>query len=222
MQSSSEENYLKAIYALYSMGSGKVSLKAIAEKLNNNPASAIDMLKKLSAKKLIQYDKSKGPKLTDKGMKLALAIVRKHRLWEVFLAEKLGYSWDEVHDIAEQLEHVTHKDLAERLDKFLDFPEYDPHGDPIPKSDGKLPKESGVVLSEFEAGKSGTVVAVNDSSTSFLKYLIQLKIGIGTKIKVVDTVEFDESMNIIIDKSEKINVSRKFCDSILLSKKLKD
>jgi DtxR family Mn-dependent transcriptional regulator len=138
------------------------------------------------------------------------------------IAEKLGYSWDEVHDIAEQLEHVTHKDLAERLDKFLDFPEYDPHGDPIPKSDGKLPKESGVVLSEFEAGKSGTVVAVNDSSTSFLKYLIQLKIGIGTKIKVVDTVEFDESMNIIIDKSEKINVSRKFCDSILLSKKLKD
>jgi DtxR family Mn-dependent transcriptional regulator len=152
-------------------------------------------------------------------MKLALAIVRKHRLWEVFLSEKLGYSWDEVHDIAEQLEHVTHKDLAEKLDEFLGFPEYDPHGDPIPKSDGKLPAESGVLLSEFEIGKSGTVAAVNDATTAFLKYLIQLKIGIGTKIKVVDVVEFDESMNIIVDKADKINVSKKFSESILLSRK---
>jgi DtxR family Mn-dependent transcriptional regulator len=219
MQSSSEENYLKAIYALYSKESGKVSLKSIAEKLDNNPASVIDMLKRLTAKKLVLYDKSKGAKLTDKGMKLALAIVRKHRLWEVFLSEKLGYSWDEVHDIAEQLEHVTHKDLAEKLDEFLGFPEYDPHGDPIPKSDGKLPAESGVLLSEFEIGKSGTVAAVNDATTAFLKYLIQLKIGIGTKIKVVGIVEFDESMNIIVDKADKINVSKKFSESILLSRK---
>jgi DtxR family Mn-dependent transcriptional regulator len=219
MQSSSEENYLKAIYALYSKESGKVSLKSIAEKLDNNPASVIDMLKRLTAKKLVLYDKSKGAKLTEKGMKLALAIVRKHRLWEVFLSEKLGYSWDEVHDIAEQLEHVTHKDLAEKLDEFLGFPEYDPHGDPIPKSDGKLPAESGVLLSEFEIGKSGTVAAVNDATTAFLKYLIQLKIGIGTKIKVVDVVEFDESMNIIVDKADKINVSKKFSESILLSRK---
>ena len=219
MQSSSEENYLKAIYALYSKESGKVSLKSIAEKLDNNPASVIDMLKRLTAKKLVLYDKSKGAKLTDTGMKLALAIVRKHRLWEVFLSEKLGYSWDEVHDIAEQLEHVTHKDLAEKLDEFLGFPEYDPHGDPIPKSDGKLPAESGVLLSEFEIGKSGTVAAVNDATTAFLKYLIQLKIGIGTKIKVVGIVEFDESMNIIVDKADKINVSKKFSESILLSRK---
>ena len=131
-QTFSEENYLKAIYHLEKQGHRKVSATAIAEELDNNPASVVDMLKRLSDKKLIQYDKNKGAVLTAAGQKVAVLIVRKHRLWEVFLHDKLGYSWDEVHDIAEQLEHIRDYDLPDRLDKFLGFPKYDPHGDPIP------------------------------------------------------------------------------------------
>src|SRR6266850_2137064 len=132
MPSFSEENYLKSIYHLSCQSEGKVSVKSIADALGNNPASIIDMIKKLRSKKLIQYDKVKGARLTSKGQDAAILTVRKHRLWEVFLKEKLGYTWDEVHDIAEQLEHIHQNDLADRLDKFLGFPEFDPHGDPIP------------------------------------------------------------------------------------------
>src|ERR1700722_4466455 len=139
MHTLSEENYLKVVYYLSLKEGEKISPTAIAESLDNNPASVIDMIKKLSDKKLIQYEKSKGVKLTEKGKKTALSIVRNHRLWEVFLLEKLGYAWDEVHDMAEQLEHIHHPGLADRLDKFLGFPQYDPHGDPIPKSNGKIP-----------------------------------------------------------------------------------
>jgi len=133
MQTLSEENYLKIIYNLYKEGLAKITPTAIAEALSNNPASVVDMIKKLVDKELLQYEKSKGVKLTDKGTLIAISIVRKHRLWEAFLLEKLGYGWDEVHDIAEQLEHVHHPELADRLDKYLGFPQYDPHGDPIPR-----------------------------------------------------------------------------------------
>ncbi len=139
MHSLTEENYLKAIYRLSEIDGNKITPTSIAEAVNVNAASVIDMIKKLTEKKLINYDKVKGAKLTDKGNKTALLIVRKHRLWEVFLQDKLGYSWDEIHEMAEQLEHVQHEDLADRLDKFLGYPEYDPHGDPIPKSNGQLP-----------------------------------------------------------------------------------
>ena len=215
-QTLSEENYLKAIYHLGKTGSEKISATAIAEALGNNPASVIDMLKKLTDKKLIQYDKVKGAKLSDKGHKAAIQIVRKHRLWEVFLQEKLGYAWDEVHDIAEQLEHIQDKQLADRLEKFLNFPEYDPHGDPIPKSNGQLPEASRIMLCDQEQGASCRVVGVRDTSPSFLQYLQQLNITIGTKIKVIEKIVFDESLILNIAKEKNVTVSKKFAENILV------
>jgi DtxR family transcriptional regulator, Mn-dependent transcriptional regulator len=216
-QTWSEENYLKAIYHIAKAGQSKAGATAISEALGNNPASVIDMLKKLVEKKLIHYDKTRGAKLTDKGNKTALLIIRKHRLWEVFLHDKLGYSWDVVHEVAEQLEHIHHSDLADRLDKFLGFPEYDPHGDPIPKSDGQMPAIPTKTLNEVEPGKSCQVVGVKDTSPTFLQYLQQLRIGIGTKLKVISRIEFDHSMQIIIGKDEAVSVSEKFVDSILVA-----
>ena len=129
------------------------------------------MLKRLTDKKLIQYDKNKGAVLTAAGHKIALSIVRKHRLWEVFLHDKLGYSWDEVHDIAEQLEHIRDYDLPDRLDKFLGFPKYDPHGDPIPQSNGHLPPMASKPLSDIEVNRKIRITNVSDSSADFLRYL---------------------------------------------------
>jgi|SRR6185312_4165530 len=215
MHTLSEENYLKAIYYLGHNDTKKISPTAIAEALNNNPASVIDMLKKLSDKKLIQYEKSKGVKLTDRGKKTAVSIVRNHRLWEVFLLEKLGYTWDEVHSIAEQLEHVHHPDLANRLDKFLSFPQYDPHGDPIPKSNGQMPELPTTLLDGVGEGKFCRVVAVKDTSASFLQYLEKLNIGIGAHIKVLDKIDYDSSVVIAVGKN-KATVSEKFTKNIVV------
>ncbi len=212
-----EENYLKAIFLLSQKENEKITPTLIAEEMNINAASVVDMIKKLSEKKLISYDKTKGTKLTDKGNKIALNIVRKHRLWEVFLLEKLGYSWDVVHEIAEQLEHIKHDELADRLDKLLGFPEYDPHGDPIPKSNGEMPRAITTMLSEIEIGKTCQVAAVKDTSAVFLQYLEQLSINIGTKIKVLDKILFDGSMAIQIGKDFKTTVSKKFAESLLVS-----
>ena len=217
MQTLSEENYLKAIYKIGMPGGAeKISPTAIAEELGNNPASVVDMIRKLVDKKLIQYEKSKGVKLTDKGRKAALLIVRKHRLWEVFLQEKLGYTWDEIHDIAEQLEHIHHPDLADKLDKFLDFPQFDPHGDPIPKSNGELPIASNITLEEMEIGKKCQVVGVRDTSTTFLQYLKQLNVGIGTKINIVEKIAYDGSLIIKIGVGQNTTVSKKFAENILV------
>ena len=216
MQTNSEENYLKTIFKLSKQAKDKVSVKSVADSLGNNPASVIDMLKKLKDKKLIDYDKSKGAQLTTDGLNLALLIVRKHRLWEVFLKEKLNYTWAEVHEIAEQLEHIQHAELADRLDKFLGFPEYDPHGDPIPKANGQLPDASKKTLSEINIGKGCRVVAVKDTSTDFLQYLQHLSIGIGTPLKVIEKIAFDSSVTIEIDENQKASVSKKFAESLMV------
>lgn len=215
MHSLSEENYLKSIFNLSQTGK-KITPTAIAESLANNPASVVDMLKKLVEKKLVQYDKSKGARLTDHGLKTALDIVRKHRLWEVFLQNKLGYSWEEVHDVAEQLEHIHHPDLADRLDKFLGFPEYDPHGDPIPQADGKMAKSFKTTLAEMEPKQQCRVVAVKDTGTAFLQYLKKLGIEIGSKINMVEKIDYDDSMVILVDKGVKTTVSKKFAESVLV------
>ena len=216
MHSLTEENYLKTIYRLAQVEGSKITPTSIAEGVNVNAASVIDMIKKLTEKKLISYDKIKGAKLTDKGTRVALMIVRKHRLWEVFLQDKLGYSWDEIHEMAEQLEHIKHDDLADRLDKFLGYPAYDPHGDPIPKSNGQMPNSFKTLLSQIEIGKTCRVAAVKDTSTIFLQYLLQLSVSIGTKIKVIDKVAFDGSMIIQIGKDNKTTVSNKFAESLLV------
>ncbi len=212
----SEENYLKVIYHLGKEAGMKISPTAIAEALNNNPASVVDMLKKLVDKKLIQYEKSKGVRLTDKGKKIALLIIRKHRLWEVFLLEKLEYSWDEVHEIAEQLEHIHNPQLADRLDKFLGFPQYDPHGDPIPSASGEMADIYKTILSEVAEGKSCKVVGVKDTGSSFLQYLKKLDIGIGTKITLVEKIPFDNSVIVSIKNGPNTTVSKIFADSLLV------
>jgi DtxR family Mn-dependent transcriptional regulator len=184
--------------------------------LKNNPASVIDMIKKLSDKKLIDYDKREGVKLTDSGLNDAIQIVRKHRLWEVFLLEKLNYNWDEIHDIAEELEHIQDDTLADRLDKFLGFPEYDPHGDPIPKANGKVPKSFSVTLANVKEGVTYKVAAVKDTSSTFLQYLLKLEIGIGTSIRLIEKIPFDDSLVISIGGREKTTVSQKFGENILV------
>lgn len=218
-QTLSEENYLKAIYNIGRLSANeKISPTAIAEALGNNPASVVDMIKKLVDKKLISYEKTKGVKFTDKGRKAALLIVRKHRLWEVFLHDKLYYTWDEIHEIAEQLEHIQHPELADRLDKYLGFPQFDPHGDPIPKSNGEIPPTSTTTLEEIEVGKKCTVVGVKDTSTPFLQYLKQLNVGIGTKISVMERIAYDGSVIIKIGTGNNTTVSRKFSENILVAR----
>jgi len=216
MHTLSEENYLKAIYNLDKQGLTKITPTAISESLGNNPASVVDMLKKLVEKKLLQYEKSKGVKLTHTGQNVAISIVRKHRLWEAFLLERLGYGWDEVHDIAEQLEHVYHPELADRLDKYLGFPQYDPHGDPIPKANGESAVSYKTLLAEIDENKKCRVVAVKDTSTPFLQYLRKLNIGIGTSISVIEKIPFDGSLTISINNELQQTVSRLFADNLLV------
>lgn len=216
MQTQSEENYLKAIFHLYKQGTDKISITALASLLGNNPASVIEMLKKLEEKKLILYNKVQGVKLKPEGIETAILVIRKHRLWEMFLQEKLGYTWDEVHEIAEQLEHVKDEKLADRLDKFLGFPEFDPHGEPIPSSDGKFPNVLLKTLSDIKPGDLCEVISVKDTSKTFLQYLHKLNIGIGTKIKVIEKQDFDNSIFILFG-DQKISVSKKFAESLQVS-----
>jgi DtxR family Mn-dependent transcriptional regulator len=217
MNTLSEENYLKAILRLSQKSNEKITATAIAEALGNNAASVIDMIKKLTDKNLIEYDKKKGARLTPQGLKDSILIMRKHRLWEVFLLEKLGYHWDEIHEIAEELEHISDATLADRLDKFLGFPEYDPHGDPIPTSSGKLPKTYTVSLSDAKTGANCRVAAVRDTSAAFLQYLVKLGIGINSQIKVMEKISYDGSLVIKINNGENVTVSQKFSENILIS-----
>ncbi|TWI96635.1 DtxR family iron (metal) dependent repressor [Mucilaginibacter frigoritolerans] len=216
MYTLSEENYLKAIYRLSQEKGQKITPKAISDVLGNNPASVVDMIRKLVEKELIDYDKKKGVHLTTQGQKNAVLIVRRHRLWEVFLLEKLGYQWDEIHAIAEELEHIKDDTLADRLDKFLEFPEYDPHGDPIPKANGKVPKSYSVTLANLKEGTICRVAAVRDTSSTFLQYLLKLDIGIGTTIQLIEKIPFDGSLVISIGSNDKTTVSQKFGESILV------
>ena len=214
-QTLSEENYLKAIYHIGKQG-GKVSATAISEELANNPASVVDMLKRLREKKLIQYDKTKGAALTGSGHKIALSVIRKHRLWEVFLHDKLGYTWDEVHDIAEQLEHIRDYDLPDRLEKFLGFPEYDPHGDPIPKSNGNLPVSRSKPLSEMEAGRKVKITSVSDSSPDFLRYLNKQGIGLNHTITIREIQVFDRSVLVELKGKKEVYLSAEAAKKIFV------
>ncbi|RNC88271.1 MAG: metal-dependent transcriptional regulator [Winogradskyella sp.] len=193
-----EENYLKAIYHLSEDGSTVVSTNAIADKIETKASSVTDMLKKLAEKNLITHIKYKGVTLTETGRRTAINIVRKHRLWEVFLVEKLNFSWDEVHDVAEQLEHIKSPKLIKELDAFLEFPTHDPHGDPIPNANGKIKQTKKIILSNAQNNINYACVGVIDSSSEFLKYLDKHNISIGTSLKVIDKEKFDLSMTIVI------------------------
>lgn len=196
----SEENYLKTIYHITTSSGVEVNTNAIAEKMKTKASSVTDMLKKLAEKELLVYKKYQGAFLTDKGKLMAKMIVRKHRLWEVFLVEKLHFSWDEVHDIAEQLEHIKSEQLINKLDDFLGNPKEDPHGDPIPDVNGKISKVAKTLLAELNENQIGICVGVKDSSTQFLKYLDKNKIMLGTKIAVLAKEEFDLSLKIKVEE----------------------
>lgn len=217
MLSNTEENYLKALLYLSSERPDKpeAGTNDLATHLGVKPATVTDMLKKLKEKQFVHYEKYGKISLTAAGREIAMFIMRKHRLWETFLCDTLAFTWDEVHEVAEQLEHIQSDKLIERLDQFLGHPEYDPHGDPIPKPNGKLPRKATQLLSAMEKNQSAKVAAVKDTSAEFLQYLEQLAIGIGTRIKVVDLIAFDGSMVIQTGKA-KITVSEKFSNSLLV------
>lgn len=211
-----EENYLKSIYHLSTKNSlGETSTNGIAEFLTIKPATVTSMLKKLREKDLILYERYGKVTLTQQGNSLALQIIRKHRLWEVFLVDKLQFEWDEVHEVAEQLEHIRSQKLIDKLDDFLNHPSHDPHGDPIPNNDGFLKNVKRISLTEANLGKTYQVIAVNDSSSDLLQYLLQLRITLSTSITVVRKIEFDQSLQIIVHNQE-INVSEKFAQHIFI------
>lgn len=197
----SEENYLKVIYHLSNLSPKGVNTNAIAAMLDTKASSVTDMLKKLSEKDWINYQKYQGVSLTDIGKLNAKIIVRKHRLWEVFLVEKLGFAWDEVHEVAEELEHIQSEKLINQLDQFLNFPSFDPHGDPIPNAKGEIIKIEKQLISEIEVGRTITCVGVKDTSVDFLQYLNKQNISLGTKIKVLEKEPFDGTLKIEINNS---------------------
>jgi DtxR family Mn-dependent transcriptional regulator len=213
----SEENYLKTIYHLELDADKGISTNAIAKKLETKASSVTDMIKKLSEKEVVVYKKYKGVTLTIFGKRVAASIVRKHRLWEVFLVEKLNFSWDEVHDVAEQLEHIKSPKLVDQLDSFLGFPSHDPHGDPIPDKEGNFKTIEKSLLSTLKKNEIGVCVGVNDSSSEFLKFLDKKGITLGKQIIVLEKEEFDDSLSIKID-NKKLSISNKIANNLYIQK----
>lgn len=211
----SEENYIKVIYHLSQVSPKGVNTNAIAGMLDTKASSVTDMLKKLSEKELVSYQKYQGVTLTNKGFHLAKMIVRKHRLWEVFLVDKLNFSWDEVHEIAEELEHIKSEKLIDSLDEFLGFPAFDPHGDPIPNDKGEIVKMEKLLLSEAIVDKNYVCVGVKNSSVEFLQYLDKQKISLGSTIKIVTKEEFDSSLTIMLD-AKTISISNKIAENLFI------
>jgi DtxR family Mn-dependent transcriptional regulator len=212
----SEENYIKTIFHLQKK-EGTVTTNELAGELKTRPASVTDMMKKLKAKKLLHYQPYQGFRLTTDGSKVALGIIRRHRLWEYFLAEKLKFTWDEVHEVAEELEHVSNKKLIDKLDAYLGFPKKDPHGDPIPDAQGKIESGKKIRLPEVPLNTSCLVSGVSNQSGEILDLLKHKKISIGTVIEVRKRFEFDQSLEIRTGKQTIINISRELAENILIS-----
>ena len=218
MNSQTEENYLKAIFYLTYQVENWASTTALAERLKTKASSITDMVQKLAEKGFVDYKKYQGVRLTVNGKKIALGIIRKHRLWEVFLVDKLDFKWDEVHEIAEQLEHIQSKDLTDRLDAFLDFPKFDPHGDPIPDKDGNLVEHAqSISLDNLQKAERGIVVGVNDSNDHFLRFLDEHALVLGVKLTVLDIFPYDGSVRIKVGKEEK-SLSHKVAKNLFVQR----
>ena len=211
----SEENYIKAIYHLQKVD-GMVTTNELAAELQTKPASITDMMKKLKVKKLLNYQPYQGFRLTADGTKVALGIIRRHRLWEFFLAEKLKFTWDEVHEVAEDLEHVSNKKLIDKLDEYLGFPRIDPHGDPIPDANGKIEISKKICITELAVNTVSTVASVSDHSSEILELLEHKKIAIGTKVEVKKKFEFDNSLEIKINRQPVITISEQLAKNIFV------
>ena len=217
MNSFTEENYLKAIYKLLEKGAKKVSTSSISEMVDTAPASVTDMLKKLATKKCIHYQKYQGVSLTANGKKVAIEIIRKHRLWELFLVEKLNFKWDEVHDIAEQLEHIQSALLIERLDLFLDYPKFDPHGDPIPDVKGIIHAQKSRPLSELDENNKVIITGVIDHSPLFLQHIEKIGLSLGKEFNVEERFNYDQSFHIVIKPGKSVtHISHDVAKNILV------
>lgn len=220
MLSFTEENYLKAIFKITESAQKAASTNSIAGRLQTSAASVTDMLKRLADKEVINYEKYRGVTLTNQGSRLATKLIRKHRLWETFLVKKLYFSWEEVHELAEQLEHIQSDELINRLDNFLGNPKFDPHGDPIPNAEGKFTLRNQVSLDQFHEGDTGVLVGVKEHETSFLNYLNDLNINLGTEIKVLTINNFDLTRKVEINKIGGHMFSSQICKKLYVKKSL--
>ncbi|HMW67598.1 MAG TPA: metal-dependent transcriptional regulator [Chitinophagaceae bacterium] len=214
-----EENYLKYIFQLLDdLDTETVKTNDLAYKLEHSPATVTDMLKKLSDKKLVQYKKYYGASLTKVGRQTAIKVLRKHRLWETFLVRNLKFTWDKVHEIAEQLEHVQSDELVERLDEFLGFPKFDPHGDPIPDKHGYFHFAQQIALTDAKLKENYILAGVNDASTAFLVYLNKIKIQLNDKIRIIEKEEFDDSVTIVVNDRKTITISHSAAGNMWVKK----
>jgi DtxR family Mn-dependent transcriptional regulator len=216
MYSYTEENYLKAIYKLGERTGESINTNAIAEVIQTKAASVTDMIKKLADKKLLVYEKYKGVALTEKGRRIAVDVVRKHRLWECFLHDKLKFGWDEVHEVAEQLEHINSPILVDKLDEFLGFPTHDPHGDPIPSKNGVIKKSNFILLSEASVGQLYVMSGVVDHSNVFLKHLDKIELNLATEIRINEKNDYDGSIEALLDNDKTLHLSNEVCKNVLV------
>lgn len=209
-----EENYIKSIFHLQEKGG--LSTGKLSESLQTKPASVTDMLKKLKEKKLIAWSPYKQIKLTAKGKTLALNIIRRHRLWEYFLSEKLHFDWDEVHAVAEELEHVSSEKLIDKLDAFLHYPRVDPHGDPIPDADGNMQPRAQLRMADLPLHTPANIIAVTSQELHLLELLKHFSISLGTRIEVKKKFEFDESMEVRISNKAAIHIGNTISKSLIV------
>jgi DtxR family Mn-dependent transcriptional regulator len=213
-----EENYLKAIFKIAESDKKAVSTNALSAYISTTPASVTDMIKRLYEKGLIIYTKYKGVSLSAEGNKIAIALIRKHRLWEVFLVDKLRFSWENVHEIAEEMEHINSNELLLRLDAYLDYPKFDPHGEPIPNGEGKFTLRTQLQLSELSTGITTVVLGVKDSNKAFLKHLNSLKIKLGSQLTIIERIDFDGSMKVMVDKKDLHLISNTISQNLLVKR----
>jgi DtxR family Mn-dependent transcriptional regulator len=215
--SASEENYLKTIFHLQ-ITDENVTTNELADSLKAKPASITDMMKKLKNRKLVHYKPYQGFRLTPDGRKAAIGIVRRHRLWEYFLAEKLKFNWDEVHEVAEQMEHVSSKKLIDKLDEYLGFPRFDPHGDPIPDTNGVMETGKQYFLSDWPENKAAEVCQVLNQSVGLLSVLKQKNITIGKQVVIKKRLPFDNSLEIKTSKNPVSIISEQIAKKIIVKK----
>ncbi|TBO41466.1 metal-dependent transcriptional regulator [Pedobacter kyonggii] len=216
MISQTEENYLKVLYNLTSL-KGEASVNEISKQLDIKMPTVNSMMKRLAEKGLVVYESYKPLKLTAEGKKRATLIIRKHRLTEMYLFEKMGFGWDEVHHIAEQIEHIQAPEFFLKMDELLGFPKVDPHGSPIPDTDGKIATDSYLKLSDCKAGDIVTFMAVQPSSEELLKFLTNRKLSLGLELKIKQVEPFDGSMSISYRNKENETLSNKVCEKLLVS-----
>jgi DtxR family Mn-dependent transcriptional regulator len=214
--SQTEENYLKAIFKICERNGKAASTNAISNAMNTSAASVTDMIKRLEKKEFIHYERYKGVTLTETGNDIATSLIRKHRLWEVFLVEKLDFSWDEVHEIAEQLEHIRSPKLVERLERYLGYPKFDPHGDPIPDAEGRFTYRKQILLTKLNKGDKGVIVGVYEHSPAFLQFLDQLGLVLGASVEILEKYDFDESLRVMINDQKEWTISKKVSQNLFL------